>query len=440
MRKVLQRFWCLRAVLLVMLILACNSGQSGKAKVENLPKINKPPEITSSPIRVGVVASPYLYAVKATDPNGDVLTYGQVNLPKGMAIDSVTGKITWTPEASQIGNQIVEITVTDDKFTNTQKFAIRVIPTDNGVPFQPGCSITSYWHNDYQQYAAKLSVDRMKASGCTVISVLVTQYQAELNSTEIESVGNKTPYDSALIEIIRYIHKLGLKVMLKPHVDVLTEQWRGDITHTNNSAWNAWFNSYTLFITHYLELAQANKVEIFCIGTELKGTEHRAKEWRAQIANARTKFSGLLTYAANWDSYARITWWDALDFIGIDAYFPLTGSLNPSPAALKARWVSIKNKLAAFAKSQGKDIVFTEIGYQSLNGANITPNWVSGDNVDLQEQADCYQAFLSVMYDQPWFKGFYNWMWYWDLSQDPNYFNVFEKPAEKVLRSYFLGN
>jgi hypothetical protein len=45
-----------------------------------------------------------------------------------------------------------------------------------------------------------------------------------------------------------------------------------------------------------------------------------------------------LTYAANWDKYDQVSFWDELDFIGIQAYFPLTDQTNPSAEEIKKGW------------------------------------------------------------------------------------------------------
>ena len=60
-------------------------------------------------------------------------------------------------------------------------------------------------------------------------------------------------------------------------------------------------------------MAEEEKVDIFCIGTELeKFIEHRPAYWRELIAEVRKVYKGKLTYAANWDEYKRVPFWDAL--------------------------------------------------------------------------------------------------------------------------------
>ena len=65
----------------------------------------------------------------------------------------------------------------------------------------------------------------------------------------------------------------------------------------------------------------------------LTGTAKREENWRSIIEAVRAIFTkpDSLTYAANWGEEERaIRWWDALDYIGIDAYYPLTKESHPS--------------------------------------------------------------------------------------------------------------
>ena len=89
---------------------------------------------------------------------------------------------------------------------------------------------------------------------------------------------------------------------------------------------------------YYAEYAESHQIPILCIGTELELTSGREKEWRTLIDEIRVVFSGELTYAANFTEYEKIRFWDALDYIGIQAYFPLTDRVNPGLESLKKGW------------------------------------------------------------------------------------------------------
>jgi hypothetical protein len=155
----------------------------------------------------------------------------------------------------------------------------------------------------------------------------------------------------------------------------------------------------------------------------------------------RSRYHGPLTYAANWGSETSINWWDAVDYIGVDAYYPLTSKNDPTVAELKAAWQPYSATLASLAVAWNKTILFTEIGYRSQDGSNQHPSeWQSGGTVDLQEQADAYQAAFETIYNQPWFAGMYWWSWGVDPfegSECDNGYTPHDKPAEDVLRSWY---
>ena len=94
---------------------------------------------------------------------------------------------------------------------------------------------------------------------------------------------------------------------------------------SSEADWTRLEASYTKFILTYAKLAQETKVDILCIGTELERfVMSRPDYWCGLIERIRKIYNGKLTYAANWDEYKRTPFWDMLDYIGIDAYFPLS--------------------------------------------------------------------------------------------------------------------
>jgi hypothetical protein len=401
---------------------------------------NHAPDITSLPNTLAITSEPYIYVVKARDRDGDLLTYTLENHPEGMSINSATGEINWLPTLRQVGNHLIEARVTDGSAGDSQSFAVRVSPLDNGVPFQRGFTLVSWWHDSYLQPQTAESLARLREDGCEWVSILVTWYQDNINTTTIFPWDLVTPSDEAIIHAIDIAHSLGMNVVLKPHIDTLSGIWRGNISFSTEADWQTWFDNYNQFLGHYLDLAQANNVQAVIIGTELMKTESREADWRNTISLARAKFSGLLTYDANHSSFFLVNWWDDLDFIGISAYFPLTSGYSPTVEELKSEWARIIRPLAAFAALYDKDIVFTEIGYVSRDGTNILPyDYQLATDPDLQEQADCYQAALESLFDETWFKGMYWWAWSWDPGTDNNGYDIYNKPAESILRHWYAG-
>ena len=427
--------FCL-TVLPVLVLACCENKEDSGGGHKGRP--NRAPVFVSGPITHAFADEAYLYDAEAEDADKDELTYSLAAGPGDMTIDSASGLVNWLPGPSAVGNHWLEVRASDGETTVSQYFTVRVDPTDNGIPFQRGAVLTSWWHDDYSQELTEETVLRMKENGCDWISILFTWYQDTLDSTTIGPSPDKSPTDAGVIRITQYAHSLGLKVFYKPHIDIHTGQWNGFISFATDEEWNAWFDSYDGFVGHYLEMAESNSVEGFVIGTELKNTEGRESNWRNTIALARSKYSGFLTYSANHDSYYGVMWWDDLDFIGVSGYFRLTTKADPTMEELLAGWDTRKTTLHDVAVYWGKDIVFTEVGYQSRNGANVTPWWTDGV-YDAQEQADCYQALYTSLYNEPWFKGIYWWMYYWDPLQDVNGFDIYGKPAEDIFIYWYAG-
>jgi hypothetical protein len=312
-------------------------------------------------------------------------------------------------------------------------------------PIQKGMSYAAWWSGEYAAPDAHLSLQNLTLTGADWIGLIVTGFQDNVSSTTISFTTPATPTDADMAHVIDGAHELGLKVMLKPHVDLIAQgSWRGQIGEEfgTEEQWEAWFASYRSFIEHYAELAQTYGVDQFSVGTELVGTSHRAEDWRAVTAGVRTRYGGPLVYAALYGGEeTSLTWWDALDYIGVDAYYELTDKDDPSMDELRAAWSPHVTTLANLADKWGKPIVITEIGYRSLDGANRYP-WDSSrlGSVDLQEQADAYQAALESVCSQPWLAGMFWWYWRTDSSQggmhDDDY-TPHNKPAEQVLSRWY---
>ncbi len=249
--------------------------------------------------------------------------------------------------------------------------------------------------------------------------------------------------DLGITKTTELAKKSGIKTLLKPHIWV-GKGWPGDIAMKSDSAWQTWFSNYEKFIVHYAELAEKNKIEIFCVGTELHKTIHKEKEWRAIIAKIKSVYKGKLTYAANFHKeYEQIKFWDALDYIGVQAYFSLTQNENHSLEELQKGWDQPIVGIERVQKKYNKPVLFTEIGYRSDRKAGIEPWTWPEENTNTQisdeAQANCYRAFFKTAWGKPWLEGVYFWKWYpygprrmGDIDFTPQ-----GKPAEKVMAENF---
>ncbi|MCQ1535233.1 DNRLRE domain-containing protein [Methanosarcina sp. KYL-1] len=105
------------------------SGSSGTIPANNAPVMDS---ITSQTVEEG---STLTFTVKATDADGDSLTYSASNLPVGANLNSESGSFTWTPTEGQAGTYKVTFTTSDGKLSDSKEATITVVVSgENPVP------------------------------------------------------------------------------------------------------------------------------------------------------------------------------------------------------------------------------------------------------------------------------------------------------------------
>ncbi len=240
--------------------------------------------------------------------------------------------------------------------------------------------------------------------------------------------------------LIRMAHEAGMQVMLKPQV-WLMRSWIGDFDAGNDDGWTLWEKSYEAYIVNYAHIAAREKVALFCIGTEYKlATKMRTEFWQKLITEVRKIYTGKITYAANWDEYQDVGFWADLDFIGIDAYFPLKQDDDPLMAELTAAWKPIKKQLKQLSETHTKPILLTEYGYRSVNGA--AGNQWDGDGKPLNTNAQrkAYLALYDALWHEPWVVGGFAWKWHFKENAggpDNVHYTPQGKPAMDVIKAVY---
>lgn len=254
---------------------------------------------------------------------------------------------------------------------------------------------------------------------------------------------------------------------------------------------HAWFDSYTAQAVHYAQLSQQLRLPFYIFGSNIKqmtgdtadtkaGKDPAAKpgpgdsgaclgrrdcEWRHVLDALRGAqyttysghatpgggYAGKLIYAATsrdddgagfeWEN---ITWWNAVDIIGVDAFFSLTQGRALDNATLMRAWRGLGStvtpgngdlfaQLRATSLAAGRPILFTNAGYESVPSSNSNPGRapINSETVaDQGEQLHDMQALLFTFDGQPWWVGV---VWYgeypvwprsslaqYSLANDPN--------------------
>lgn len=245
-------------------------------------------------------------------------------------------------------------------------------------------------------------------------------------------------------QYIEMLHGNNIKVMLKPQIWIWRGEFTGYLKMSSEEHWQELEDSYSKFILEYASLAQSTKVDLFCIGTELEQfIVHRPKYWEKLISEIKTIYKGKLTYAANWDEYKRVPFWNQLDFIGVDAYFPISESVTPSISEAREGWQRWKEEMEGVSNTHNRNILFTEYGYRSMDYSGKEPWQTSRDqnNVNLAAQANLLTALYEEIWNESWFAGGYIWKWFIDHEmaggEDNDRFTPQNKPAGMVVQYYY---
>jgi hypothetical protein len=294
--------------------------------------------------------------------------------------------------------------------------------------------------NPYEKY-----IDEIGDMGANTINFVVAAYQENASSSSLFVDGRKTPPDARVRELIAYARSKGFQVIVMPILlleNPRTGEWRGKISPTD---WDAWWQRYYDYVLQYARLAQEAKADLFIVGSELVSTEEQTDRWRTLIKQVRQRFSGLLSYSANWDHYETPEFWSDLDIVGMTTYHDMNTPKHPALGQLVEAWKPIKSKILAWREKIGLSIVFTEVGWPNqVTCANQPWNYYGAvDEPDPQTQANCFEAFFQTWMDEPNVAGILVWEWRNNPGmvggpEDTSYL-LCGKPAEEVLHRYFKG-
>ena len=241
---------------------------------------------------------------------------------------------------------------------------------------------------------------------------------------------------------VRLAKKDGLSVMLKPHI-WMHYGWIGDFETTTDAELEQFKSTYTDYIMEFAELSESLNIEVFCIGVELKKMVVKHPHFFVDlIKEVKKVYSGKLTYAANWDNYQNITFWKALDYIGIDAYFPVSESKTPSYQACYIGWKSHFDAMKNLSVSTNKKVIFTEFGYRNIDYTAKEPwNEKANSTFNSPAQINAYRAIFARFWGESWFAGGFIWKWFPNHTKtggtNNNRFTPQNKPVEKIIKTFY---
>ncbi len=244
-------------------------------------------------------------------------------------------------------------------------------------------------------------------------------------------------------ETINLCQKEGFEIMLKPQLWVGSGDFTGHIEMKTEEDWLNFEISYTKYIMHFAKIAEEYKVKVYCIGTELgRFVKERPQFWKKLVQETREIYSGKLTYAENWDCFDAPEFLNDLDYIGVDAYFPIAEGKEPTLDEIRLGWKPHIEKLKSTSERCAKPILFTECGYRSIDYAAANP-W-DYDKKDHEVNEVLQARLLSALFElwnEDWMSGGYIWKWfpYHTRAGGPqnDQFTPQNKLAERTITDFF---
>lgn len=256
--------------------------------------------------------------------------------------------------------------------------------------------------------------------------------------------------DNEIRHAIALARQNGLKVILKPAIDCLDGVWRARIEFTtrdgkpDEKAWAIWWESYEAFMLHYARIAQQERCEALVIGCELSSTERFADRWRALAGRIGQVYQGPLIYNTAHLREMEVTWWDAVDVIGVGVYYTVGTETDFSLETMLKSFQPHRDRLRTLSEKWRRPILFAEIGCRSATGSQVWPgdhtHWEWPANA--QVQANFYEAALRTFWDEPWFIGYVWWDWPARLypkaqAATDKQFYIYGKPAEELVKKWY---
>jgi hypothetical protein len=264
-----------------------------------------------------------------------------------------------------------------------------------------GVNFTAEWPHPYGSKVAAQVLSKLPDYG--VNSVALVPYASQRPDEAELNFPLRMERDELIVATAKMAHAEGLRVLLKPQVWIRGGGlYPGDLRYDDPRDRERWFASYARFVEHYAKLATRVEADMFCVGVEFAQLTAHEREWRELIALARKHYGGPLVYAANFgEEFESVRFWDALDFIGLDNYYPLPDDRSTEAIAAKIERVHLAYR---------KPILFTEAGFSTYELAHRKP-WEDepGGALSPETQARNVDAFLRGFHARPWLRGIFWW-------------------------------
>ena len=348
-------------------------------------------------------------------------------------------------ELSQLANEDWEAEWST--FRSTQYTQSTQRQANAAFDFQKGFNFAHEGYRIYNGYGSALahqSLQRLQDLNSNAIALVPYSYMRDPNIPShipiVEGPGMEN--DESTVFSHYHAKELGMNTLLKPQI-WLGRSWPGDVSFDSEEKWETFFDYYGRWMIHYALLAEMHEMDMLCIGVEfVKATIAQPERWIKLIQSIRAVYSGPITYAANWgEEFEQLSFWEELDYIGLNCYYPLGDKEKVSKKELNKAFKSVIKKAEGISKASNRPLLLTEIGFRSIEGPWMNPHaQAEGRAFNEEHQEWCYETVFQTISDKDWIRGIYWWKWpsYLDYRGRENTgFTPNRKKAEAIVQAYF---
>jgi len=347
-----------------------------------------------------------------------------------------------------------------------------------GVDFTAGIEYQPAYHPNWLPLTGK-SLDAVQGLGANWVYLSPTWTFTRQSPPILDLAIGRDALWPDLQQQISQARSRGLNVALNPTPNFpvpVVQWWSG--AQRNFSWWVVWFERYRSFALHHADLAARSDAQALILGGEWvapalpggvlgdgspSGVPADAESrWRSLLEEVRQRFSGKLVWSLTVaQALNPPVFLDSVDQVYVQFYVPLSAQPTPTTSEMASEAGKLLDTNVLPLQTRFNKPVLLAVAYPSADGASqacptdldgaclslsalARPNAdIPGTNVNLQAQADIYNALLAAVNQRAWITGFISRGFYPPAALQDKSASVHGKPAQEILRFWYpklLGN
>ena len=348
--------------------------------------------------------------------------------------------------------------------------------------FVAGVELQATYRPNWSYYAPQAFANT-QALGANQIVMTPTWTYAGTAPLTFQPVPGQDPFwiDSAIM--ISQARALGLNVAIFPAPHFPPQSSTGSTSPSTGfwltaprdaQWWQTWFSRYRAFAVNYADLATQTGSQSLILGGDWlapalpggklpDGNPSNAPadveaQWKSIMAEIRTHFSGKIYWAL---PYTKASLEAPLNFLqDVDGIYLLwSAPLSTNPSATKSDYANeagriLDNEISPLVSLINKPLILA-IAYPAAegaasgcisNGSGGCLDWsafsrpnadITNVGLNLQVQADIYEAILAAVNARPWISGFISRGYFPPVALQDKSASIHSKPAADILWYWF---